>query len=130
MKLVTVEDAVDQFRELVEAEGLEVLHEPSRIIATGSTASLEIGNGQLRLVGGQEDFLLLQISHGAPDGPQAGLLELFRSKCTRGSFPDAELAESAFYRPSSTDLSLCSLGFQVRALSGSREPPLTAQFQR
>lgn len=93
MKLVTVEDAVDQFRELVEAEGLAVLQEPSRIITTGSTASPEIGNGQPRLVGGQEDFLLLQISHGAPDGPQAGLLELFRSKCTRGSFPDAELAE-------------------------------------
>lgn len=97
VKVLTVEDAVHEFRELAEAKGLDVRHEPSRTGATGSTAWLRIGNAQLRLAwGGEEEFLLLQISHGPPDGPQSGWLELFRSKCTRGSFPDADLPEVSF----------------------------------
>lgn len=87
MDILTVEDAVDQFRELIEARGLDVRHEPSPMYSIGSTTSLRIGNAQLRLHwDGDEELLLLKISHGPPEGSQSGWIELFRSDCTRGTF--------------------------------------------
>lgn len=98
MNILTFDDAVDQFRELAEARGFDVRHEPSPLNLGGSVTLLRKGNAQLRLVwDGGEELLLLQISHGPMDGPQAGWLEIFSTKCVRGSFRDPDSPEVRFF---------------------------------
>jgi hypothetical protein len=93
VNIVTVEDALDQFRALAGARKFDVSDEPSSMTSTGSTTTVRVGNAKLQLTcGGADGVLLLQISHGPTDGPPSGWLELFRSRCTSGSFRDADLA--------------------------------------
>lgn len=97
MIILNVEDALSLFRELAKASGFDVWQESSFVNSAGCISSIRRGNAQLRLVWeGADGSLLIQISHGPPDGPQDHWLELFRSKCIRGSFPDADLPEVSF----------------------------------
>lgn len=93
MNILTVDDALDQFRALAGARKFDVSDEPSSMTSTGSTTTVRVGRAELQLsCGGADGVILLQISHGHPDGSPSGWLELFRSNCTSGSFRDADLA--------------------------------------
>lgn len=97
MPIVTVERAINQFRELATAAGFDVLHEPSPEHFGSSIIYLNQGNAQLRLIwNGKDEYLSLQLSHGPTEASWSDWLELFGTKCIFGSFRDSESPEVNF----------------------------------
>jgi hypothetical protein len=86
-----IEDAFQLFRSRLSKAGIGVPHDRSRSGAFGTRYSeIILYDGKFRLVfNGRDSMLTLDISHGPP-GARAGWLDLYRAKCTKDEFLEAD----------------------------------------